>query len=445
MNVRTLRGRWGESASTGLTLAVALSLLGIFSRARADTFTLAEARIPDGGRGGLSLAWSGESAYLFGGVGPSASTHQAAIFRYSLADDLVTKMSGSLPSERIYTSAVWDGRYAYVFGGTWEEEIFDEIVRFDPENDTVRLMGAHLSTPRYSTSAVWDGRNRPTAGCRHGCAYIFGGRASPASGEPFDAADVMRYNPDTDTLVTMAAVLPGSARASSAVFDGHDAYIFGGLDTSAGVAYTNLIARYDPLTDTVATMDAHLPRSGGYATAAWDGHNAVIFGGFNGGFFDEVFSYDPSTDTGTILSARLPSARCCGGAFWDGRGRFLAGGLPRAIGEEILRYRPGVPGAPEFLNAAQGVDRIRLSWSPPHNDAREELSGYRIYRAVNNVYNPPGTVFSLVGEVAGDVLQFEDASCRILFACSYQVSAFNEQAEGPRSNTASGLGTAVAV
>ena len=77
----------------------------------------------------------------------------------------VTVMSATLPSKRSSTSAVWNGTYAYVFGGGSESSAINQIVRYNPSTDTVTVMSATLPTGRGINAAVWTGTY----------AYIFGG------------------------------------------------------------------------------------------------------------------------------------------------------------------------------------------------------------------------------------------------------------------------------
>src|ERR1051326_4213898 len=73
--------------------------------------------------------------------------------------EAATVMSAHLPTARRYTSAVWTGQYAYVFGGwsTSGNTPGYEVLRYDPANDAIRVMNASLPTARWGTSAIWDG------------------------------------------------------------------------------------------------------------------------------------------------------------------------------------------------------------------------------------------------------------------------------------------------
>ncbi|MBU4189778.1 MAG: hypothetical protein KJ886_02100, partial [Candidatus Thermoplasmatota archaeon] len=69
----------------------------------------------------------------------------------------VTVMSATLPSKRSSTSAVWNGTYAYVFGGGSGSSAINQIIRYNQSTDTVTVMSATLPTERGITAALWTG------------------------------------------------------------------------------------------------------------------------------------------------------------------------------------------------------------------------------------------------------------------------------------------------
>ncbi|MBI4393658.1 MAG: hypothetical protein HY556_07690 [Euryarchaeota archaeon] len=191
--------------------------------------------------------------------------------------------------------------------------------------DSATNMSGALPTARDATSAVWDGTN----------AYIFGGY----DGNYLDK--IVRYNPSTDTITNMTATLPTQVAYASAVWDGTNAYIFGGSDP---FSRSNTIVRYHPGTDTVTTMTATLPTARVWTSAAWDGTNAYIFGGYDGAVLDQIVRYSPATDTVTVMNGTLPSG---GGyltsAVWGGTKAYLFGGCytQDCLSNKVLRYDPG--------------------------------------------------------------------------------------------------------
>jgi len=182
--------------------------------------------------------------------------------------------------------------------------------------DSTTTMTATLPWGREETSAVWDGSN----------AYIFGGYD-----ETLTLNEIVQYNPLTDAVVVVSR-LPTARTATSAVWDGTNAYIFGGVDDS--YHRLNEIVRYNPAANTITTMSATLP-TGRFATSAvWDGLNAYIFGGWDGSNLDQIVRYNPATDTVTTMSATLPMAQNYASAIWDGSNAYIF------YANKIMRYNP---------------------------------------------------------------------------------------------------------
>ncbi|MGQ0537071.1 MAG: Kelch repeat-containing protein, partial [Methanobacteriota archaeon] len=162
----------------------------------------------------------GGCAYVFGGDNGNFLAH---IFRYNPLTGAATSV-GPLPSPRAYTSAVFDGQYAYVFGGTgyvplpgggWQSPNIvqlDQIVRYDPHTNETIILPSHLPQGLGWTSAVWDGAS----------AYVFGGHGAGVR------AEVSRFDPVTGTVTDSELPLPAPRRETSAVFAAPFAFIFGG-------------------------------------------------------------------------------------------------------------------------------------------------------------------------------------------------------------------------
>jgi N-acetylneuraminic acid mutarotase len=305
-------------------------------------------------------------------------------------------MNASLPSPRTLTSAVWDGHYAYIFGGSDLSQSLDEIVRYDPVNDTIRTMNATLPTPRAATMAIWDGNY----------AYIIGGFSNTEAGPAF-LDDIVRYDPTLDVATPMNATLPHPIWSAGAEWDGSNAYIFGGSQdrsiirynpatdnvtlmdaqfgsirrnpgvVSAGAyAYTFggddndgkqwIIERYDSTADALSVMQAHLPSERDAMGAVWDGSHAYLMGGFSGSgldnfvVLDQIVEFDPATDSAVIINITLPSGRYSMSAVWDGAMHaYLFGGREEsgALLDDIVRFSPTSPGGgPDVLAPDTFVD-----------------------------------------------------------------------------------------
>jgi len=165
------------------------------------------------GRTSMSAIWNGKAMYLFGGLwseSPGVWRYSDDILKYTLLGSAT--VVAKLPHPMGSSSAIWDGKNAYIFGDR-------EIVRFNPDTNELVTMNATLPTARTLTCAVWDGKY----------AYIIGGQ-----GNETDLDEILRYNPSTDTLQTLPVKLPFKTEASMAIWNGTAVYIFGGGDFFGG-------------------------------------------------------------------------------------------------------------------------------------------------------------------------------------------------------------------
>jgi hypothetical protein len=274
-------------------------------------------------RGMTTAIWDGNNAYIFGGFD---TWFLDDIVKFNPATGTVTLLSSPsvLPTARYGTSAVWDGSNVYIFGGYTPSGYLNDIVQFNPTTGTVTLLPSPsvLPTARGMTSAVWDGNN----------AYIFGG--DDASGL---LNDIVQFNPTTGivTLLPSPSVLPTARDWTSAIWDGSNAYIFGG--TISGGILLNDIVQFNPTTGTVTLLPSPsvLPTPSWWTSAIWDGSNAYIFGGDNTGhgvpkwnMMNYIVQFNPTTGTVYVLSFPdiLPTGRGVTSAIWDGRNAYIFGG-----------------------------------------------------------------------------------------------------------------------
>jgi hypothetical protein len=239
-----------------------------------------------------SAIWDGSNVYIFGGGTPSGYLDD--IVQFNPSTDTVTLLSSPsvLPTPRSSTSAIWDGNNAYIFGGSDSSGYLNEIVRFNPTTGVVTVLPfpSVLPTARAWTSAIWDGSN----------AYIFGGINSGGL-----LNDIVRFNPTTSLVTLMenldpAIKLPTARWLTSAIWDGSNAYIFGGDETDGVPAHIwlNDIIQFNPTAVRVLPYPDKLPTGRGVTSAIWDGRNAYIFGGaddYSDTLNDIVLFYPPKT------------------------------------------------------------------------------------------------------------------------------------------------------
>jgi N-acetylneuraminic acid mutarotase len=370
-----------------------------------------------GARWGTSAAWDGHSAYIFGGSDCSASGcfSRSEILRYNPATDSMTVMGGTLPTPSESTSAIWDGQNFYIFGGERCNILpsggsclfLNQIVRYDPQSDAAVWVNT-LPTQRAATSAIWDGRN----------AYVFGG--------DYQKNEIVQYTPSTNTVRVMGATLPTSRSGTSAIWDGHYAYVFG--DT--GSASTNQVVRYDTTADAVSGVNAAFPTPFDRSSAIWTGQEAFIFGGEYGSGLDQIVRFDPASGAVSAMPARLPSPRSLTSAVWDGSNAYVfGGGIPS---NQVVRYSPYSPGAPQNLTAAAGPNagQVILAWQAPGGSGSLPVTNYTVYGSGTS--NGPYGLLAALGNVA----TYTDTGLGNSVARFYRVAAVSAAGEGVWSNEA---------
>lgn len=220
-------------------------------------------------------------AYVIGGNFAGRTLNN--ILRYDPATGTAVDELTGLPCARWAPSAVFDGTYAYVFGG-FDTKIEpncppDSIFRYDPTNSKVQIMNAHLTTDNGQigwTSAIWDPRT--TTACPHGCAYVFGGQDIQKAEANGFGDTILRYDPASDTVTTMHSHFQSVRIDTVAAFDGTRAYILGGI--AGDDSSLNEIVWFDPLSDTIGKSAMVLPKYTDEASGVWAESSAYLFGGF---------------------------------------------------------------------------------------------------------------------------------------------------------------------
>ncbi len=226
--------------------------------------------------------------------------------------------AGTLPSPRSRTSAIWANGSAYLFGGrTGLGQGYSntrQIVRFTPVLGST-VVGQLPPTAQFAgspddgregTAAIWDGTN----------AYIFGGYDRAFT--PLD--EIVKFNPGTGQ-VQVVARLPLPTGDASAVWDGKSAYIFGGYVRRPGEPKSELssqIVRFTPTAGggTATTLPQTLPSGRNHTSAVSENQSVVVYGGNTGqGPTDEIVNFAPASGAVSVVG-RLPSPRHDTSAVW---------------------------------------------------------------------------------------------------------------------------------
>lgn len=185
--------------------------------------------------------------------------------------------------------------------------------------------------PSIGRQAVWTGTE-----------MIVWGMYTP--GEPARGA---RYNPATDTWITMTSLgAPASRWGHSAVWTGREMIVWGGV--SSGNVEINSGGRYDPtlnLWRPMSTMGAPLPRA--EHTAVWTGGEMIVWGGKETPIpaailYKDGGRYNPETDSWSPVGLTgAPTERASHVAVWTGSQMIVWGGYSaHALPRDGGRYNP---------------------------------------------------------------------------------------------------------
>ena len=238
--------------------------------------------------------------YVFGGA-PNNSSRLDDIIEFDPVTQAVTFLEATLPSARGNTSAATapNGKI-YVFGGYGGlHNPLNDIVEFDPVTQTVTTLEATLPSGRNGTSA---------ATAPNGKIYVFGG-----SDDGVLLDEIVEFDPVAQAVTTLEATLPSvTCYTSAATAPNGKIYVFGG---NAGGGHNDDIVEFDPVTQTATTLDSTLP-SGNYGASAATAPNGKIYvfgGGYSesgrGKYLDDIVEFDPVTQSVTTLEATLPTGR----------------------------------------------------------------------------------------------------------------------------------------
>ncbi len=445
-----------------------------------DAATLTGASLPAGRQFHASV-WTGSVAYVLGGVEASTNQPLASVLKYDPVANVVSSQ-GALDATWHDGSAAWSTAEgcAYLFGGHVANVASNEIRRYCPATSTTTVKSAALPGPfLVSTSATWDGR----------FFYVFGG----TNGGYVD--DVVRYDPVDDSVTVASGVLPAPSKWSSAATSGHCSYVFGGYDGAnihGWIAIYN--PRADAVTTSAVELPfVTAIENGRYgSSAAWASGKALVFGGWTGNSqtdkivrvtIDSVADADCEFDLPTAPQNLAASAGPGGGEItltWSPPAS--TGGLPvvsyriyrgiapgsttfltdvgavstftdaglgnaatryyrvaavTALGEGAASGEVGattfdVPSATRDLAAAAGpgAGEITLTWSAPASNGGAAITAYEIHRG-----DASGAQTLLT--TVGNVLTFTDAGLGNGITKFYAVRARNAAGAGAFSGESS--------
>jgi hypothetical protein len=295
-----------------------------------DTWTTQSSNgvTPDG-RWGATAIWTGSEMIIWGGTAIQQGQALGDGARYNPVTDTWTPIPASLPNSprrRLYHVAVWTGSEMIVWGGYSPDPGFNaDGGRYNPATNTwtpIPDTMPNRPVPSERISAVWTGSEM----------IVFGEPASLAGEITFG-----RYNPSSHqwAAVNLAAPnIPAARTWPPMVWTGSEMILWGGFRIADGSIRADG-GRYQPTTDTWVSLPAGMPGapSGRHDhTAVWTGSEMIVWGGTSGhdglGLGDGA-RFNPTTGTWTPLPASLPvtpAGRHLHTAIWTGTEMIVWGG-----------------------------------------------------------------------------------------------------------------------
>jgi N-acetylneuraminic acid mutarotase len=309
-------------------LAIVAGALGIFTSAQAGyaqgTWTTLAPVSPSPTEG---MTVGGVGQVVVGAYGFSSTlgayTNQTRLYNIS-ANLWSTGTAGPLPTraEAAYGDTTHGG-FLYVIGGENSAGVLSDLQRYDPVTDTwVTLTSMPTARAGAAAAVIDDG------------IFVIGGRQStsgPCSGGPY-MGTVEKYDVDTDTWSTVAP-LPNPRSDLPAVAHGGKIFVFGGCTgTASAPSVTNEVDMYDPQTNTWTTGLASMPTPRASLVAGHSGDQVYAIGGTNGASTLNVNEvYDIPSNTWST-NTPIPTARQEAGVNSHGGRIYVVGGATPAFG-----------------------------------------------------------------------------------------------------------------
>ena len=154
-------------------------------------------------------------------------------------------------------------------------------------------------TPRTGASVVWTGTEL----------LVWGGGSS-AAGQTLHS-DGAAYNPRTGRWRSLPPAPLSSRVEQTAAWDGAEMIIWGGYDQLSALHVTNDGAAYDPQTDRWRMLPPAPLSARAQVISTWTGTDLILLGGYPAvtrdfNSFHDGASYDPSTDRWTAILPPTP-------------------------------------------------------------------------------------------------------------------------------------------
>ncbi|MEC7692573.1 MAG: kelch repeat-containing protein [Pseudomonadota bacterium] len=190
-----------------------------------------------------------------------------------------------LESPRLGAGAATDQKTIFVFGGSNQKGLLNDVEILDPATKNVQVLKNHIIPRRYFSS-VYDDNNH---------VYLIGGISASKQRANYEST-VEVFN-NVTRKVTKAATLPYPTRTNTAVYLDGKIYVLGGSHhdwQTRKLKPTALMAVYDISKDEWS-LGAPMPTAKSTSAVTWQ-NKIYVVGGYTGEEQLDVFEqYDPAT------------------------------------------------------------------------------------------------------------------------------------------------------
>lgn len=230
-------------------------------------------------------------------------------------------------------------------------------------NTWTAMSSTNAPSARVYHSAVWMGSDF----------IVWGGSSTNGLSGYLNTG--ARYNPTTNTWASISTLNAPQGRIDhTAIWTGSEMIIWGGYYyNGSSWIYLNDGARYNPSNDTWTSISTNgAPSARSEHTAVWTGSETIIWGGYNGPpFYQPALGdgarYNPATDTWSSMSSvNAPSPRTFHSAVWNGSSMIVWGGMSANVFTNTgAKYDPTTDSwtAISIVNAASARSGHRAIWA----------------------------------------------------------------------------------
>jgi len=224
------------------------------------------------------------------------------------------------PLEARYDAhAVWTGDEFLIWGGSGQDQAFQDGAGYSPTSDEWRELPRAPIAQGGDRTSVWTGREL----------LLWGGETTATGhSRPDDGAG---YNPSSNRWREIEQSPVWSLAGHAAVWTGSEMIVWGGVDNfDTGAAY-------DPARKSWREFSPAPIAGRSQHAAVWTGNELIVWGGRGeyGEPLADGAAYSPDSDTWRILSEAPLAARTGARVVWTGSKMIVWGGDARTPGADL--------------------------------------------------------------------------------------------------------------